>query len=340
MCKDDPAYRLGIGLRERTHTNATGLCRVKISGCNTVRFLRSSELTYFTMHVNRSVAIATIRAHVLGIGVLLILSFAVETLAQPEPVGDREAIPEDVYSGETRQGRRHGFGRMEYSTGDIYEGNWVDDLRHGSGVLYFNDGRTYEGTFFNDNRTGEGILRWSNGDTYEGTFVKGAISGLGRFHWEESGASYEGFFLNGRKEGRGEFRTADGRRYLGSFHNDEQNGSGTLYWPDQSIFRGEFRDNKQHGVGIYTDRDGLSEFQLWDQGSLLTAEELRPISQCQLHHGEHEWMFLGSDCFNGLAHGSGVAVNLQGTLIINPAEVVLGNVVGGIEQRLVDAETD
>jgi hypothetical protein len=52
------------------------------------------------------------------------------------------------YSGEIKQGKRHGQGRLTFvSSPVVYEGSWENGLRHGHGVLYLNADRTsyYEG---------------------------------------------------------------------------------------------------------------------------------------------------------------------------------------------------
>lgn len=42
----------------------------------------------------------------------------------------------DEYTGEFRNGRRHGWGKViQSSTGDIYEGTWEDSKMHGQGKL-------------------------------------------------------------------------------------------------------------------------------------------------------------------------------------------------------------
>ncbi len=62
----------------------------------------------------------------------------------------------DIYDGELKRGRRHGFGRLETRFGTSYEGKW----RHGL-------------------PEGEGVLRLTNGDEYRGKFLRGFPIGIG-----------------------------------------------------------------------------------------------------------------------------------------------------------------
>merc|ERR1719285_724426 len=50
---------------------------------------------------------------------------------------------EKGYTGESKNGKRHGQGRMVYPDNQIYEGSWRDDKRCGKGILHLMDGRVY-----------------------------------------------------------------------------------------------------------------------------------------------------------------------------------------------------
>jgi len=42
-----------------------------------------------------------------------------------------------------------------------------------------------------------------------------------------------------------------------------------------------------------------------------------------------QWMFASTQCINGMAHGEGLAVSLDGRLLIPEGKFILGQLVGG-----------
>ena len=56
-----------------------------------------------------------------------------------------DVIPEKgEYYGDTNMlGAKHGHGIFLFSQGDIYEGDWKDDRMHGFGEYRFHDGKMY-----------------------------------------------------------------------------------------------------------------------------------------------------------------------------------------------------
>ena len=73
------------------------------------------------------------------------------------------------YTGDFKDGKRHGRGRYIYPNGDTYDGYWVDDIRQGEGKLtYDNDSKTYVGNFVSDLFNGWGALHIIGGEKYEG----------------------------------------------------------------------------------------------------------------------------------------------------------------------------
>lgn len=87
------------------------------------------------------------------------------------------------YTGEFKNGNRHGFGVMNYNdpkhlckwfneTEGVYTGEWREDKRHGFGVMIWSNGTKYEGMFLNDYRDQvSGKLTFLSGDCYSGTFI-------------------------------------------------------------------------------------------------------------------------------------------------------------------------
>ena len=77
----------------------------------------------------------------------------------------RNGFGENVYDGEYRDGKRHGFGVYRWSNQDRYEGEWDSGKRQGSGVYYWPGWTSYEGEFMNNMRHGYGIYHWFTGWT-------------------------------------------------------------------------------------------------------------------------------------------------------------------------------
>lgn len=51
----------------------------------------------------------------------------------------------DSYQGETAQQPRNGFGLQKFKSGYVYTGNWKNDRPHGYGRLVLKDVISYEG---------------------------------------------------------------------------------------------------------------------------------------------------------------------------------------------------
>ena len=61
------------------------------------------------------------------------------------------------YTGEYRDGIRHGQGVFIYSNGDKYDGEWQNGMRSGRGVFIFKNSDKYVGEWKNDKRNGQGV---------------------------------------------------------------------------------------------------------------------------------------------------------------------------------------
>ena len=234
------------------------------------------------------------------------------------------------YEGDIVDGQRHGQGTLHLSDGSVYVGAFEANLYHGPGKLTFADGTVYDGSFVAGKREGHGILRQPSGDTYIGLFADNQIDGRGVFTWANSGERYEGFFLNGQRHGWGEYTWPDGRRYLGLFFNNQLEGKAEYFWPDGSIYRGYFAEGTRHGDGVFLSAEGRVTFERYNQGELVSRTPVVEVPHCQLELRNHRWMFQGDDCINGLAHGTGLAVRLDGLEYVTNGNFVLGVLNSGV----------
>lgn len=136
-----------------------------------------------------------------------------------------------TYDGYIKNGKKHGYGTMNYNNGKKYKGDWKYGKENGQGTLYYasNDKykrSKYEGQFNSGNRQGEGTLYWKSGTYYKGDFENDVINGFGEQHWTGDGW-YKGQWKDGEKHGSGEYRDAGGYgayRYKGVWKEGKREG--------------------------------------------------------------------------------------------------------------------
>ena len=75
-------------------------------------------------------------------------------------------------------------------------------------------------------------------------------------------------------------------------------------------------------------------FEIWDAGRLAGAAPVVAVPRCTLIVGGQPWMFDSDECINGLAHGTGTAVRLDGGAYIQSGRFLLGRHVGGALRSL------
>ena len=73
----------------------------------------------------------------------------------------------------------NGYGSYTRPDGKKYTGEWKDGKRHGRGKTEFSDGDIYEGNYSNDMMEGNGVYRWADGDIYDGSWKNGDMEGRG-----------------------------------------------------------------------------------------------------------------------------------------------------------------
>jgi hypothetical protein len=54
--------------------------------------------------------------------------------------------------------------------------------------------------------------------------------------------------------------------------NDKKEGYGEFSWPDGKIYKGQWRDGKQHGEGVLKHK-GVERKGLWDNGKRLRWDD-------------------------------------------------------------------
>ena len=232
------------------------------------------------------------------------------------------------YEGMFRAGRMHGEGVLTTPAGTVYRGEFRDGERHGRGTLRMRSGDAYSGEFEADEIAGSGHFEWANGDVYEGGFAAGEPHGSGIFRYAD-GRVYRGNVDEGVRQGLGELTWANGNRYAGHFARDQRHGLGHYHWRDGTLYRGHFAFDRQHGPGIKELPNGEYMFEMWNGGEMTAARPVQAVSRCQLQVDGRSWMFESDLCVNGLAHGDGNAVRLDGLAYVLDGRFVLGNLVRG-----------
>jgi hypothetical protein len=104
-----------------------------------------------------------------------------------------------------------------------------------------------------DCENGYGVFEETNGDIYSGEWKKGLKDGYGYLEVFKGGY-YFGEFKNNNLEGFGYFVFPDGNVYFGEMLENEKSGYGAYEYPGNiGFYRGEFLNDKRHGIGLYTD---------------------------------------------------------------------------------------
>ena len=236
------------------------------------------------------------------------------------------------YDGDFRAGVRHGQGELRLPSGDTYTGGFQDDQMTGRGRFQWTNGDAYEGDFVAGDRTGEGGYVWRNGATYTGQVAGGVPHGQGVYRYE-NGTAYRGEFKNGARHGLGELAKG-GVRYAGWFSDDERHGLGHQRARDGTVYKGHFALGRKNGPGIKLEPDGTMSFEVWNSGRLAAATDIVEVPRCALNIDDAAWMFDGDECINGVAHGRGAAVRLDGGAYVEEGRFVLGRLVAGASVSL------
>jgi hypothetical protein len=160
-----------------------------------------------------------------------------------------------IYTGEYKDGMRHGRGELIEKDGSRYSGQWYRDKMHGYGVYTWANGDRYEGQWGNGKRNGKGVYTWINGDRYDGGWENDKKNGYGIYTWA-NGDRYEGQWMNGVRSGRGTFTGAQGYRYTGEYRDNLPHGEGTVVWPSGAQYQGNWENGLRHGRGTFISNDG------------------------------------------------------------------------------------
>ncbi|KAH9611373.1 hypothetical protein KSS87_021304 [Heliosperma pusillum] len=134
--------------------------------------------------------------------------------------------------------------------GGFYKGRCQGGLPEGRGRLTFQDGSVYDGMWRLGKRSGLGSLFFSNGDVFHGSWRDDLMHGKGWLY----------------------FHT--GERWFVNFWKGRPNGEGRFYYKSGEVLFGQFRDGWRDGRFLCVKVDGRRYVEVWNEGVLLSCEEL------------------------------------------------------------------
>ncbi|XP_055360815.1 alsin-like isoform X2 [Betta splendens] len=145
----------------------------------------------------------------------------------------------DIYQGQWRDGKIHGFGKYKYSSGEVYEGCFSDDQRHGYGML------------------SSGKLARTSSSVFIGQWVQDRKTGYGVYDDITRGEKYMGLWLDDQRHGSAAVVTQCGVYYEGTFKENKMSGPGLLVSDDDTALHGEFSDDwTVNGKGVLSLANG------------------------------------------------------------------------------------
>lgn len=188
----------------------------------------------------------------------------------------------EQYTGDDRDGRRHGPGVCVYEIGDVYEGCWEEGRRSGFGQIRFKNGNLYEGMWKNDRQHGEGFWKFSDGVSYHGSWNNGEAEEGGMWKFRDGTTrmhlscgqdglpnltyvNYKGTCTTRYHDAVGRFGEdsdppiwiyPNGSRYVGGWRNGYEDGYGSWYCICGCEYKGYLENGKENGEGVWRFRTG------------------------------------------------------------------------------------
>ena len=168
------------------------------------------------------------------------------------------------YTGEFKDGNKHGQGTLTLATGEKYVGEFKNDNLHGQGKFTLLNGGYFKGYFENDNFiNGYADITNDDGSSYVGEFKDGNKHGQGKFTFL-NGEYFKGYFENDNFiNGFVDITIDDGTNYVGEFKDGNKHGQGTLTLATGEKYVGEFKDGNKHGQGKITFANGCVQEGFW-----------------------------------------------------------------------------
>ena len=113
---------------------------------------------------------------------------------------------------------------------------------------------TVEGRFLKNPKFQHGKVSLSNGSVYEGDLKNFFFHGKGKQTWRMFG-HISGSFLHGKIDGYAEL-TSDYYLYKGEFKDNKRHGIGFMWIKNQGLYMGQWVNNWMHGYGVIKGTSG------------------------------------------------------------------------------------
>ena len=142
----------------------------------------------------------------------------------------------DTYTGEWRNGRKHGFGvytwgRRSRWFGAKYIGYFENDKKSNQGSLILPSGDKYVGGFKNDRIHGDGVWYYADGSRFIGQFNEGKCESKGLKIWPDGTRYITAIDSYYHSEKNAYMPNADGDKYKTCTIDDRsKNGKATYTW--------------------------------------------------------------------------------------------------------------
>ena len=183
-----------------------------------------------------------------------------------------------MYDGNWRDGKREGFGTMNYNDGREYVGYWIQDEFYGLGKITYRNGCYYLGEWKDGCRHGKGVAEDENGTVTFGIWEEGVLKNSffetkNMKHYNKelmiySESMYYGNAQFGNKHGYGIYVWNDGEYYEGNWENDNKHGVGRYAWSDGSFYEGQWKNNERNGKGVFVNADKTFTIGVWENNEL------------------------------------------------------------------------
>ena len=210
-----------------------------------------------------------------------------------------------LYTGECKNNKRDGRGRVVFDDGAKYEGDWKDDKKNGHGTQYYRNGMIYNGEWMDGFYHGNGVLKYTTKEKYDGSWIMGKKDGQGIYTYANS-SSYDGAWSHDKKDGYGVFKYNNGIIYKGNFSNNIKDGEGSITYPSGDKYEGGFTKEKYNGYGVFTFAKGGSYAGDWVMGNKT---------------GKGKYIYLSGAIYDGswvnnIKDGKGKYIDTKGNIYI------------------------
>lgn len=175
---------------------------------------------------------------------------------------------EEYFTGKKEKGYYQGTGTLFHLNGDIESGEFRDSKLFGKGKVIKSTKEIDEGDFENGELNGEGVITDPTGRVIKGIFINGDLTGKGQINFPDGSYEKGNYYLNSL-QGIGERYFVNGNYYKGNFERGRFNGMGEYHWKDKDIwFQGHFTDRSRNGAGTLYLPNGFVAFGDWKNDCL------------------------------------------------------------------------